>query len=54
MLGVTIFGIFFTPVFYLVIRWMTARKKDASQELAAKIAAQAAVGTEPEPVASHA
>ncbi len=23
MLGVTIFGIFFTPVFYLVIRWMT-------------------------------
>jgi len=29
MLGVTVFGIFFTPVFYSVIRWMTARKKAA-------------------------
>jgi len=27
MLGVTVFGIFFTPVFYSVIRWMTSRKK---------------------------
>jgi multidrug efflux pump len=26
MLGVTIFGIFFTPVFYVVIRWLTDRK----------------------------
>jgi len=26
MLGVTIFGIFFTPVFYVVIRWLTERK----------------------------
>jgi hypothetical protein len=25
MLGVTIFGVFFTPVFYYVIRWFTAR-----------------------------
>jgi len=25
MLGVTVFGIFFTPVFYSVIRWLTAR-----------------------------
>jgi hypothetical protein len=25
MLGVTIFGIFFTPVFYVVIRWFTER-----------------------------
>jgi multidrug efflux pump subunit AcrB len=24
MLGVTVFGIFFTPVFYSVIRWLTA------------------------------
>ena len=23
MLGVTVFGIFFTPVFYVVIRWFT-------------------------------
>jgi multidrug efflux pump len=28
MLGVTIFGIFFTPVFYVVIRWFTERKSD--------------------------
>jgi multidrug efflux pump len=27
MLGVTFFGIFLTPVFYNVIRWMTERKK---------------------------
>jgi multidrug efflux pump len=27
MLGVTVFGIFFTPVFYYVIRWLTAKKK---------------------------
>jgi multidrug efflux pump subunit AcrB len=27
MLGVTVFGIFFTPVFYSVIRWLTTRKK---------------------------
>ncbi len=26
MLGVTFFGIFFTPVFYSVIRWLTARR----------------------------
>lgn len=25
MIGVTVFGIFFTPVFYVVIRWMTER-----------------------------
>lgn len=30
MLGVTAFGIFFTPVFYYVIRWLTARKGKAS------------------------
>jgi multidrug efflux pump len=29
MLGVTIFGIFFTPVFYSVIRWLTARSTPA-------------------------
>jgi multidrug efflux pump len=27
MLGVTIFGIFFTPVFYVVIRWFTGKGK---------------------------
>jgi multidrug efflux pump len=29
MLGVTVFGIFFTPVFYYVIRWFTARNLPA-------------------------
>jgi multidrug efflux pump subunit AcrB len=29
MLGVTLFGIFFTPVFYVVIRWLTSRKESA-------------------------
>src|SRR5262249_28877709 len=29
MIGVTIFGIFFTPVFYVVIRWFTERKSTA-------------------------
>jgi multidrug efflux pump len=30
MLGVTLFGIFFTPVFYVVIRWLTARGGSSS------------------------
>lgn len=29
MLGVTIFGVFFTPVFYYVIRWFSAKKPEA-------------------------
>jgi multidrug efflux pump len=33
MLGVTIFGIFFTPVFYVVIRWFTERKTVPANEL---------------------
>jgi multidrug efflux pump len=31
MLGVTVFGIFFTPVFYVVIRWLTQRRSAASR-----------------------
>ena len=31
MLGVTVFGVFFTPVFFYVIRWFTA-KKEVSHE----------------------
>ena len=26
MLGVTLFGILFTPVFYVVVRWLTERQ----------------------------
>jgi multidrug efflux pump len=29
MLGVTVFGLFFTPVFYLVIRWFGGKKESA-------------------------
>lgn len=29
MLGVTVFGIFLTPVFYLVIRWLVERRTPA-------------------------
>jgi multidrug efflux pump len=31
MLGVTIFGIFFTPVFYVVIRWLAGRRTPAAK-----------------------
>jgi multidrug efflux pump len=34
MLGVTIFGIFFTPVFYFVVRWLTERSGPAPEEMA--------------------
>jgi Cu/Ag efflux pump CusA len=30
MLGVTLFGIFFTPVFYVVVRWLTSRRAAAA------------------------
>jgi multidrug efflux pump len=33
MLGVTVFGVFFTPVFYVVIRWLTSRGKEAKAGL---------------------
>jgi multidrug efflux pump subunit AcrB len=35
MLGVTLFGIFFTPVFYSPIRWLTeSRRKPAAVPVA--------------------
>ena len=34
MLGVTVFGIFFTPVFYYVIRWFSGRKQDKNPHAA--------------------
>jgi multidrug efflux pump len=36
MLGVTIFGIFFTPVFYVVIRWLAGRGKAGSAPIHAR------------------
>src|SRR5262249_38520414 len=35
MLGVTLFGVFFTPVFYVVVRWFTERGRAAAQPTAA-------------------
>src|SRR5207253_4439646 len=32
MLGVTLFGIFLTPVFYYVIQWFTDRRASGSDE----------------------
>jgi hypothetical protein len=39
MLGVTIFGIFFTPVFYVVIRWLAGRAVAAPGPDARKVVA---------------
>ena len=32
MLGVTVFGVFFTPVFYYVVRWLSRKKVEAGAE----------------------
>jgi multidrug efflux pump len=32
MLGVTFFGIFLTPVFYVVIRWVAERRRKPASE----------------------
>jgi multidrug efflux pump len=47
MLGVTAFGIFFTPVFYVVVRWFTERKADATAPAATNIEPQHATNGEP-------
>jgi hypothetical protein len=33
MLGVTFFGLFFRPVFYVVVRWFTGRKTTETRPL---------------------
>ncbi len=38
MIGVTIFGIFFTPVFYVVVRWLTERNTTAPAEATPAVA----------------
>jgi multidrug efflux pump len=43
MLGVTLFGIFLTPVFFYVIDWLTNRKKDRLAVAAAALAPTPAV-----------
>jgi hypothetical protein len=53
MLGVTIFGIFFTPVFYYVIRWFTDRGKPASKPPTAEAAKPPAEHAAPESDGNH-
>jgi hypothetical protein len=45
MLGVTIFGIFFTPVFYNVIRWFAERRAPAPVAVKAAAAEHAVAVT---------
>ena len=35
MLGVTVFGLFFTPVFYVAVRWFGERRGDKAPDKAA-------------------
>jgi hypothetical protein len=37
MLGVTFFGIFLTPVFYVVIRWFVERRKPRGDSPAGEV-----------------
>jgi multidrug efflux pump len=53
MLGVTIFGIFFTPVFYVVIRWLTEPKAGSSPALPEAPAAAAAHAAPATPATAH-
>ncbi len=45
MLGVTIFGIFFTPVFYVVVRWLAERKTTDKLSVAHEPAVSTAITT---------
>ncbi|HEV3118633.1 MAG TPA: efflux RND transporter permease subunit, partial [Gemmataceae bacterium] len=54
MLGVTIFGIFFTPVFYVVIRWFSGSDKAAARPVAAAKGEKVAVAAENAPAVAAA
>jgi multidrug efflux pump len=49
MLGVTLFGIFFTPVFYVVVRWLTSRSKPAAPTLEVKVPVDGQAAAMPPP-----
>jgi multidrug efflux pump subunit AcrB len=53
MLGVTLFGIFLTPVFYLVIRWISGNKPLGEHGAPKKEDAEPEASHSPEPVAAH-
>jgi len=54
MLGVTIFGIFFTPVFYVVIRWLTGQTAGAPRPEAKDDQAAGPPPTDGQAVPQHA
>src|SRR5205823_8565292 len=53
MIGVTLFGIFFTPVFYLVIRWLAGRTAAAPGADASKVPATDPGAVDGQPLAQH-
>jgi hypothetical protein len=54
MLGVTVFGIFFTPVFYVVIRWFSGPGKAVAKPEVEKEKAVAAATVDGPGAAEHA
>src|SRR2546421_1322000 len=53
MLGVTLFGIFLTPVFYLVIRWVSGNKSLGQKQHKPEEFPSAEHVDLPEPIAAH-
>jgi hypothetical protein len=54
MLGVTLFGIFLTPVFYYVIQWITDRRGPAEPAGEAEIVSSGEFAAVGHPAAGHA
>jgi hypothetical protein len=50
---VTVFGIFFTPVFYVVIRWLTGQKGAAPKPKVGEIAPVTSVTADGPLVTAH-
>jgi hypothetical protein len=47
MIGVTLFGVFLTPVFFFVLLWLRERRRPALMPQPAAPAAEAVEGTPP-------
>jgi len=45
MLGVTVFGLLFTPVFYLLVRWIGTRKRTIPDVSSPGLSPQADMGS---------
>jgi hypothetical protein len=53
MLGVTFFGLFLTPVFYVIIRWLSARKAEAPRPEPRRVVAVEPVAADGPHIAPH-